>query len=172
MGVGHSTIRTGGNMKRFLAVSGVFMVLLGGVYVGRPQGHVPPFDADLRRLAETELEGFCSGLIYWQTRGQGSAADAKACRAEEDKSTEVDLRVVQLAFCRGAREGGFPGDVVTDCLLVLQALELWPTYDGQLSEAWNRAYPYPYPNDFEAAPTDGRAQPGSRTGEREELTRP
>ncbi len=160
-------------MRRLLAIGGVLAVLVGGLYVGRPQGHVPPFDADLRRLAESEIEGYCSGLVYWTTRGQGNAAEAKACRSAEDKGTEVDLRAVQMAFCQGAREGGFPGDVVTDCLLVLQAVELWPTYDGQLTDAWSRAYPYPYPDDFEAVPTDGdRPQPGSRTGPREEMTRP
>lgn len=130
----------------------------------RDPGHVPLFDADLNRLAESELEGFCSGVTFWVERG-GDPVAAKECRATYDIDNTYNLPVVQVAFCLGAVASGFPGDPVIDCYDVLRAGSLWPTYDGSITNAWTKANPYP--GDVWAPP----AGTGSRTGDREDAPR-
>lgn len=155
-------------MKRLLAVLALAAVIGGGWWVTRDPGHVPIFDADLRRLAETPLEARCAGSVYWSTRGDGDAKDAAHCRAENiaQMSDIPDVLAVPFAFCLGVADAGFPGDIQTACVDALAQYRLWPTYDGQLTDAWNRTAPYPG-DVFAPAPTDD----GSRTGEREGFTR-
>ena len=50
---------------------------------------------------------------------------------------------------------------------VINNLQWWPTYDGQLSSSWNDAFPYPLDALGVAPPEDN----GSRTGDRPIVTR-
>lgn len=152
-------------MKVFLAVAAITTVLIGGFFVMKDPGHVPLFDANLNRLAETEREGFCSGIAFWGSRGDGDAKVAEECRTTDGRSTEINLSIVLSAFCTGVQKAGFPGDVTTDCYDVLVSYRYWPTYDGQITDAWTRSNPYP--GELFAPPTGS----GSRTGERETTPR-
>lgn len=152
-------------MRRFLALLAISTVLIGGFLVMKDPGHVPLFDSNLARLAESELEGFCSGLVYWDSEGAGSESLAKDCRATyTDMSAVYDLTTVQWAFCVGVVAAGFNGDPTTDCLQFLQQERYWPTYDGALTNAWAKGYRYP--GDVFVAVGNG-----SRTGDREEAPR-
>lgn len=136
----------------------------------RDPGHVPLFDADLNRLAESELEGYCAGKVFWVERG-GNAEMAADCRAANPQmDDQYNLGVVQMAFCLGARASGFSGDVTVDCLQVLEQNQLWPTYDGSITDAWTKANPYP--GDVWAPPSGSGSRTGGREpAPREEITR-
>jgi hypothetical protein len=128
--------------NKILAVGAVLLIVGGGLYVFREPGHIPMFDADIQRLAETAREGYCAGRVYWKTGGGGDETAAKECRASDTQSTEIDLSVVQLEFCWGVISEGYSGNAY-GCRDYLQTKELWPTYIGQLTDAWTKAYPYP-----------------------------
>ncbi|MDR7492159.1 MAG: hypothetical protein QN122_12005, partial [Armatimonadota bacterium] len=135
-------------------------------YVARPAGHIPPYDANLVRLAETPLQAYCAGRTLWRTGGNpdGDGGMAADCRQElaEQYSDEPDLGAVPEAFCQAIVDEGWP-NTVEACQEILATQQLWPTYNGGLSWHWNRARPYP-----------GRAiaggpkaeEDGSRTGGR------
>ena len=152
-----------------MGILGVVVILGALIYIARPVGHVPPFDANLVRLAETELEGYCAGQTLWRSqRISGDAEMAHACRDQERDtySSDVDLRAVVPAFCRGIVEAGFPASH-QDCLGIMDSQQYWPTYDGGVSNQWNRARPYPL-NQLQVGEVE---QDNSRTGERVENTR-
>lgn len=152
-------------MNKLLAILAISTVLIGGLLIMKDPGHVPLFDADLNRLAESELEGFCAGKVFWVDRG-GNPEEAAACRAEYSQmDNDYHLDRVQMAFCLGVQAAGWPGDPRIECLDILQAHSLWPTYDGALTDAWTKANPYP--GDIWAPP----AGTGSRTGGREPAPR-
>lgn len=152
-------------MNKLLAILAISTVLIGGFLVMRDPGHIPLFDADLNRLAESELEGYCAGKVFWVERG-GDAEMAADCRAANPAmDNQYNLGTVQWSFCLGAKAAGFGGDVTVDCLQVLEQEQLWPTYDGSITNAWTKANPYP--GDVWAPP----AGSGSRTGGREPAPR-
>jgi hypothetical protein len=93
------------------------------------------------------------------------AAEARDTHPELNQ--DYDPTVVVAAFCSGAVSGGFRGNQTTDCVNVVNELQWWPTYDGQLSSAWNTAFPYPLGALGEAPPEDS----GGRTGDRPIVTR-
>lgn len=155
--------------RRLLVIVGVLTIVLALAYVARPAGHVPPFDANLVRLAETELEGYCSGETFWRTQGNGDAGRAADCRAERTGTIadDVNLHAVEAGFCRAVIAEGWEGDVPA-CLGILEGNQLWPTYDGGITRAWNRARPYP----LTAIQVPGPgASDSSRTGGREAPSR-
>ena len=140
---------------------GAVVVIWALWYVFQPVAHIPLYDANLVRLAETELQGWCAGDTFWKSQGAGNAAEAADCRARNEVgySTEVDLTRVQSTFCGAIVSGGWPGKK-QECIDILNEQELWPTYDGALSNQWNRARPYP----VSTIVTVGDSTQKSRTG--------
>ena len=156
-------------LLRFLLVLGVVAVLLFGFagFILAP-GHVPLLDANRQRLAETYQEGWASGFTYMQTGGDGSASIAAEARdSHPEFNQDYNPTIVVAAFCTGAVVGGFSGNMQTDCIDVINELRWWPTYDGQLTFAWNDAFPYPLGALGEAPPEDS----GGRTGGRPTIAR-
>ena len=157
--------------KRWLAQAvGVAVMLLAVAYVARPVGHVPPYDANLLRLAESKLQGYCAGETFWQVQ-TGDAALAAGCRKKRaDEMTDVsNLAAVQPAFCQAIVVAGWEGDVPS-CLGIMASYKYWPTYDGTLTDQWNRARPYPQPaisgdTDEGGSRTGGRSQAPTRPGD-------
>ena len=124
-------------------VAGIVVVLLVIGYAARPSPHVPPYDANLVQLAETERQGYCAGVTYWGTEGAGSAERAKACRVKHrEQSGEVNMAATERGFCQGIIDSGWTDGYVTDCVGILRSNQLWPTLDGSLTDQWNRARPY------------------------------
>lgn len=152
--------------RKLLSAFGVLVMLLSIGYVARPVGHVALYDANLVRLAETGLEGYCAGIVFWSSQGTGDAAAAADCRATTTgKSTKVDVSTVERPFCRAIVESGWEGDVAT-CLDIMAGAKYWPTYDGSITDQWNRARPYP------RSELQGIGEPdGSRTGGRSGASR-
>lgn len=156
-------------MRRSLMHAVGVLAIVGSLaYVARPAPHVPPYDANLVRLAETELEGYCAGETFWKSQARGDAQLAASCRAEHASamSSEVDLMKVEGAFCRGIIEGGWAG-AVPECLNILATYQYWPTYDGNISAEWNRARPYPRL----MIQVPAQQEDDSRTGDRQAPTR-
>lgn len=159
-------------MRRHVAqLAAVLLVVTGFVYVARPAGHVPPYDANLVRLAESALEGYCAGETFWNTGGrlEGNAAMAAACRKKRagKMSSTSKLAAVPSAFCRAIIASGWEG-FEYECLEILVGQQYWPTYDGGITDAWNRARPYP----ISGVPAKKTGeQNDSRTGERVEVPR-
>ena len=127
-----------------MSLAGVLVIVLAIAYVAQPTGHIPLYDANLVRLAETQLQGYCAGETFWKTQGAGDAAKARECRAERagDSSSKIDLTQVESAFCRAIVQSGWEGSE-TDCLGIMATYQYWPTYDGSITDQWNRARPYP-----------------------------
>lgn len=119
-------------------------MVLGLVYIVWPVGHIPLYDANLVRLAESDLQGYCSGDTFWKTGGVGDSNMASECRSRLAKkhSSNVDLSVVQGSFCQAIVDSGWTG-TKSDCLGIMATNEYWPTYVGAITNQWNRARPYP-----------------------------
>lgn len=151
------------NKKRLAAnVGGVLVVLLVLAYVGNRPGHQSPYDANLVRLAETERQGYCGGLTFWKTQGEGDAQVAKTCRPEHpERSGRVNLVATETGFCQAVVDSGWEG-YVGSCLVILHDNQYWPTYDGGITNQWNRARPYP----SAILEGVGGGDDGSRTGGR------
>jgi len=147
-----------------LATIALLIIVAGAFYVVVPPPYPGIFDADLNRLAETYEQGWCAGEANWPTDGGGDAAIVKQCAKDRNDSTDIDHAAVIPAFCRGAANVGYTGDVKTQCADYLEANEMWPTIDGRLSRAFDENYPYPG-GFFKATKTD--TPDNSRTGDRE-----
>jgi len=147
---------------RKLAFLAVLVVFAGGWYLLKDAGHVPMYSANLERLAETSTEGYCAGKAFWS--GGASEQDRKIaaseCRTARGPS-DYNLAEVQPAFCEAVtKEGYAPG--VDVCLDIVVKSQLWPTYNGGLTRAWSRNFPYPGRLILQQTTTDD-----SRTGNRE-----
>ena len=139
-------------------------------YVARPAGHVPLYDANLVRLAESDLQGYCAGTTLWDTGGAGDAAAAARCRSSEaakTRSNSPNASAVPRAFCQALVDKGWREGTIRVCLEVLVTNKYWPTYDGSISDQWNRARPYP----LKVLVTPGKIEPESRTGQHQEQRR-
>lgn len=149
-------------MRKLLAFAGAASVVLGMMYIAWPVGHIPAYDANLVRLAETDLQGYCAGESFWKSGGAGSADLAQVCRKRiaQNRPDVPNLGVVPGAFCAAIVDNGWKDGNKQDCISILSTNQLWPTYDGGLTDQWNRARPYP--RVFSAAP--GSPSSGSRTG--------
>lgn len=148
--------------RKLLGMTGIVVVLSSIVYLARPVGHIPPYDANLVRLAETPLEAYCAGDIFWKTQGVGDRDMAEDCRRQRASSLSdvPDLSKVERAFCQAIVDNGWDHSV-DDCLSIIRQYTYWPTYDGGLSNDWNRARPYPRP-----VVTSDSVEDNSRTGVR------
>jgi len=133
--------------QRVAYLTATVIILVGGAWwVFSPVGHLRQFDADLQPLAESPLEGWCSGHTFIDGGGGRNAQQAKAaiCRTDnaETYSASVDMTAVVPSFCLGAIAAGWQGNLAS-CESILAQNNLWPTLHGQLTNAWNKAHPYP-----------------------------
>ncbi len=150
---------------RKLAILAIITIIGGFFYLVRDIGHVPMFDANINRLAETAAQGYCAGVTFWTNQGQPDAQKAAECRAETSYSTDINLAIVVESFCIGVQDSGYAGSV-DDCVGIMNSHRWWPTYDGGIADAWNRAYPYPGDRVLVDTPQDN-----SRTGNRSGFNR-
>ena len=145
-------------------------VLASLAYLAMPQGHIPPFDANRWRLAETYVEGYCAGVVAVQTQSRDrNPAAAEACR--EDNSVmadDIDIRAVVPAFCEAISAGY--GMTTGECEDIVAANKIWPLYDGGFTMTWNDAFPYPGDRILTPTPDSGRVE-GREELEREEQER-
>ena len=155
--------------RQLLMAVGAVAVVLGLVYVARPAGHVPPYDANLVRLAESDLQGYCTGEAFWKSGGMGDARLASECRSRlgGKRPDEPNLTAVIPSFCSAIVDQGWEG-TRADCVEIMVANQYWPTYGGSITNQWNRARPYPRA----AIVPSGPKSDGSRTGDRDAPTRP
>jgi hypothetical protein len=131
-------------MTKFLAFLGVLVMAGVLIYLAIPPGVPKLFDGNLTRLAQTDAEGYCSGLAFFRANSAEEAKDiAAGCREDTTLSTTVDLARVTMAFCLGAKKGGYTGSIQFGCVDVLKSLQFWPMYDGGITDAWTRSHPYP-----------------------------
>ena len=149
--------------RKLLGLAGALTIILGFVYIAMPVGFIPPYDANLVRLADSQLQGYCSGDSFMKSQGVGDANLAAMCRVQRAKvmSDKPDMGVVQGSFCQAVVDNGWQGTKVA-CIGILQTNEYWPTYDGNITNAWNRARPYP--NTFALSGTGTTSGGNSRTG--------
>jgi hypothetical protein len=145
-------------------------VLVSLAYLAMPQGHIPPFDANRWRLAETHLEGYCAGVVFVQSQSpERNPAAAEACREENSaRVNEVDIRAAVPAFCEPIAEAY--GMTVPECEGVVAANRIWPLYDGGFTMTWNDTFPYPGDRILTPPAGSGRVE-GRDELEREEQDR-
>ena len=157
----------GTRMKnKVLALLGVLTVVLVFAFVAQPMGFVPMFDADLRRLAMSLHESHCAAEGFMVSTST-SAETAAECRETDGRSTEIDLEGVTPEFCL------YISEVITTleynrCVSIMYENQYWHTYDGHMTNAWNRTAPYPLSQLFSDS---GDQRDTGRTGDREEIQR-
>lgn len=149
-----------------IAVVGAIAILASLAYLVKPVGHVPPFDANRWRLAETQLEGFCAGEVVVKTNSQQKsptmAAECREARKGE-MSSDVNLEDAIIGFCTAIGEGF--GMTMEDCRTAVADNEIWPLYDGGFTMAWNETFRYPGSEVLTNPPSNGRV------GDREPIVR-
>ncbi len=157
--------------RRLLTVLGVLTIIGSLVYISWPVGHIPPYDANLVRLAESNLQGYCSGQTFMQTQGVGDANMAAQCRAQlkGKRSDKPQPSAVQPAFCQAIVIAGGTGLTQNACMQIMISNEYWPTYNGMITNSWNRARPYPGLLSLGSNSTGGNGN--SRTGGHQGNTR-
>ena len=147
---------------RLLGLVGILVLILGVWYVARPTGFVPMFDANLVRIAMTAHEAQCAGIAFMSGESPLVAAE---CRESSGFSQEINLNIVQIQFCQTVAEAF--NMTPEACMKILTDFQLWPTYDGSLTDQWSESNPYP----GGILGTDTEAEDSSRTGGREGLQR-
>ena len=157
-------------IRLLLGLAGIATIFGMLIYISIPAGHIPPYDANLVRLAESELQGYCAGESFWKSGGNGSGSIAKQCRSQrvKQKSDLPNVQEVPRAFCQAIVDMGWKAGTVAICEQILNDDQLWPTYDGSLSNQWNRARPYP---GSLIILKSGRTKDNSRTGGHQSNTR-
>lgn len=159
-------------MKKLLTILGVMLALAWPLYMMVAQPRIPLLDSERTLLAETYLDGMCSGITFGNTGGHGDKGLMEQCLREkaEDYNDEIDHAIVQSAWCVGFNKiTQYP---VNECKGVLATYRYWPTMEGQLTDKWNARFPYPLEDSFEAK-EQGDSRTGDRqTNEREDITRP
>ena len=63
-----------------ITLAAIAVAAAATVYITWPVGHIPQYDAKLVRLVETPAEGYCSGVVFWNTQGGGSSWQTAECR--------------------------------------------------------------------------------------------
>jgi hypothetical protein len=131
-------------MKRFLTfIAVVVLVVGGGIAAFRPNTHFRLYDANMRPLALTHAETYCTG--YWGILNgfRDHDPDVIACQVDgkmDNLTPDVTLAVVR--FCEGIRNAGWQG-TVDDCINIVERDELWPLLDGGITMQWNSGHPRP-----------------------------
>ncbi len=147
---------------RLLGLVGILVLILGVWYVARPMGFVPIYDANLQRLAMSAYESQCAGEAFMAGESPTVAAE---CRVTSGHSQDINLNIVQIQFCQTVAEAYHMTPEA--CMKILTDFQLWPTYDGSLTDQWSESNPYP----GGILGTDTEAEDSSRTGGREGLQR-
>lgn len=131
--------------RRLLAALGIATCVGMLVYVSLPKPYIPPYDANLVRLAASELQGYCAGDTFWKTGGYGNKTTAASCRKAKARQYDAkpNLLKVVRAFCQAIVDNGWDGGDVETCRGIMASNQYWPTYDGGITDQWNRARPYP-----------------------------
>ncbi len=150
--------------NKVMAILGVATLALAFAFVAQPTGFVPLFDADLNRLSMTQREAQCAAEGFMASNSEEGAAE---CRETNALPTDIDLEGVTPRFCTHI------SSVIStlsyeDCLRIMYDMEYWPTYNGEITNAWNRSAPYPLSVLFSDS---GDQRDTGRTGEREENLR-
>jgi len=146
-------------MRKLLGVLGFLTIIVATLYVTLPVGHIPLYDANLVRLAETELEGYCAGYTFPISNGVGDDVEAASCRRTyASRYSEVfSPSAAERAFCGAIADSGRYGTDQAGCIMTIRSGQYWPTYAGSLTNDWNRARPYPLTTGLsEAEPDDSR----------------
>lgn len=150
----------------FLAV---LALVGGGWFVSFDPGPVHRYDADLNRLAATELESICAATVYISSNGNGNKKDAASCReqfAHANPNVIAYDRVIPVFCTYVAPRLSLSWNV---CVSIMEVNELWPARDGFIVSSWNDSNPWPG-EVFQVRHEEGD-DPEGRTGDREELSR-
>ena len=156
-------------MKKILVGLGAAAIVVGAWFsFVRVPPPVPLLSASLEVLAETELQGYCTGEML--IKNQAGKASAAACwEANKANWDDVhDVHSVIPAFCAGIVVNGWNGTEY-DCKSIVDKNKLWPIVDGGMAHNWNEAYPYPTERPDEQRISNHKTT--TRTGEREENSR-
>ena len=116
----------------------------------------PLLDANRQPLAETQAEGYCSG-IYLMTQ----APVAQCWNENVHRGAVRSLGNVQFSFCTGIIDGGWDRTHF-ECKEIMADQLYWPLLAGGITNSWNARYAYPLDR-F----TDNIKPDESRTGIRE-----
>ena len=148
-------------MKKLLLLAGIATigVLFAYAYVIKPPP-VPLFDANRMLLAESYVEGYCSGVKMFNDTPVATCWDDNP-----DYATHRQLDVVVPGFCLGVVNSGWSG-TQQDCRDIMDDTQNWPLLSGGITNSWSARYPYPLDRFIENVTPDE-----SRTGEREEVKR-
>lgn len=144
-------------MKKLLLLAGVVTIAITFAfsYIVSPPP-LPLLDANRQVLAESVVEGYCSG-VYLITR-----SPVVACWEEEaDRGTHRNLSQVVTGFCFGIVEAGWDGTTY-DCQQIMADNLYWPLLSGGITNSWSARYAYPLDRFAENIKPDE-----SRTGVRE-----
>ncbi len=144
-------------MKKLLLFAGVvtFAVTAAFAYFIEPPP-LPLFDANRQLLAESYVEGYCSGQVM-MTR-----TPVESCWADNpDLATHRNLSQVVTAFCFGIVDAGWTGSSA-ECKQIMEDKQYWPLLHGGITSTWSSRYPYPTDRFAENVQPDE-----SRTGIRE-----
>ena len=148
-------------MKKLLLFAGIATVLITAAYayVIEPPP-TPLFDANRMLLAESYVEGYCSGVNMF------TDTPVATCWGDNpDFASHRQLDIVVSAFCFGVVDSGWSG-THQDCRDIMDNNRNWPLLSGGITNSWSSRYPYPLDRFVEFVGPDE-----SRTGEREEVKR-
>ena len=146
-------------MKKLLLLAGIITVLVVGAFAFVIPAPEPPLlDANRRPLAESPLQGYCSGVKMMN----GVAVEACYEDNAETQQTDRDLSQVIDAFCNGLIDSGWSG-TYGQCREIMDDNQYWALLAGGITQAWSTRYPYPLDRFAENIKPDL-----SRTGERED----
>lgn len=141
-------------VKRLAAM--LFVVIVG-VVVFWPVDTWRLYDSLARPLALTETENFCSGLAVATQAYDDVAPVDPECLEKSAKGTEPSISNSVQWACEGiyAGDSTFP---ISDCVEVVESMDLWFLLDGGYTWYWSEAWPRPV--EVVVEPDDPRA--GSR----------
>lgn len=146
-------------MNRFLAVCGVIILVMGAWVLLRDPGPIPLLDANRRILADNPATAYCSG--YYYSAYNPNREEVAGCEERSNYSHEREIGSVVGTFCRGLYDKySFP---IADCINVVNARQFWPTNDAQITNQWNRRFPWPG-DTLKQAKEDVKARTGDREG--------
>ena len=155
-------------MKRVAAYAAALLVVVGGgVAVFWPLNFWRLFDANLRPLALTEAENYCTGFHGFQVGWAEHDKAVDECEREGtfDNATPSVANSVEWV-CRGIVAGGWVGGTVSDCENIFERDQLWAIKGGGITWEWSDAWPRPVSIGGTLIPPSD-----SRTGERDGFSR-
>jgi hypothetical protein len=122
----------------------IALVVGGGVVTFWPIDFWRMFDANQRPLALTEAENWCSGWVGI-TEQAFEENDPKVLRCMEStsKDNETPSAAQSIGWaCDGIIAAGWEG-TPTQCLDLLEEIQIWMLAGGGFTNEWSDAYPRP-----------------------------